>query len=187
MRRLFVLVVLASCSPRESRPEPASGERPPVLDETQKRAIVRETVRQSPTETDDPSCKLPATIERAAVTGTLRVTELGGKTLQLAVGDLDGGQLLLHAGPTIEAGRTTLRPRRDADDFDRPIVVELAHSGRALDAVGGTLVIDTTKPVLAGHLESADFRERREDLAYVANGCTTHVARIDFSFAAAAG
>jgi hypothetical protein len=184
VRRLFLLLVLASCSSRDSHPEPAPRDRPPVLTEREKRAIVRETARQSPAETDarTSTCKLPATIEKAAVRGTLRVTELGGKTMHLAVGDLDDGQLVLHAGPTIQAGRTTVRPRRDAEDFERPIVVELSHSGRALDAVAGALVIDTTKPVLAGYIENADFRERREDFTYVTNGCTPHVGRIDFRF-----
>jgi hypothetical protein len=186
MRRLSVLVVLASCSSRDSHPEPAPapGDRPPVLDEEQKQAVVREIVRQAPAEPDarTTSCKLPATIDRAEVTGTVRVIELGGKTVQLADGDLEGGELALHAGRTIRTGRTAIRPRRDTEDFDRPIVIELYDPQRTLDAVAGTLVIDTTKPVLAGRIENADFRERREDFAYVTNGCTAHVGRIDFRF-----
>lgn len=189
MRRFSLLVVLASCSSRDARPEPAPAPtgRAPNLTEQQNQAMVREIVQQASADTEPRarSCERPATIDRADVTGTLRVTEFGGKTMHLAVGNLDGGQLLLHAGATIHAGRTSLRARRDADDFERAIVVELAHSGQALDAVAGTLVIDTTKPVLAGHVENVDFREQREDFTYVTNGCTKHVGRLEFRFVAA--
>lgn len=127
-------------------------------------------------------CGVPASIERVDVAGSVRVTEFGGKRMQLAVGSALDGQLLIYAGATIEAGRTALRPRRDAEDFDRAIVVELAIQGRALDAVAGTLVLEQTKPTWLGHLENAEFRERRDDFGYVTSGCTTQLARAELRF-----
>lgn len=189
-QRCVILMLLASCSSREREPAPPAGQehvQAPPLTEHDKRELADRVIEQANTQAAARGdarvspCGVPARIAPASVTGSLIVSSHFDKLLHLGTGEIPGaGELMLHAGAVVPVGRTSLRARRDIDDFERPIVIELVHEGRALDAVSGTLVITRTKPEVAGHLENADLRERGDDFAYVADGCTSHIERVDF-------
>jgi hypothetical protein len=187
-RRLALLVV-ASCSTDRDPPRPsravAPRDNPPILTAQQERAVVGEITAKAraSSETTAGPCKRSNVLDRTEVVGKLLVSGSSrGRNLN-AVGDLDEGlKIAVYADATVQPGRMTLEPRRGRDDFTRPVVVELYESSRGFDAVAGTLVIEATTPDLIGHLEEAQFRERREDFTYVPQGCTARITRIDFQF-----